>query len=171
VKPANTAKKDLEANPKLKGKFIMLARVDVHCIWVSQAVLDLLPTKLPEIPGGEIITSPGPGVFCDNAMDLVQKHWPKPSEKKKTQFIKAAMAELNKVGIVGMHDAGVTPQDLSLYEKLADDDNWTVRVYAMLECEIRNTFCPADARMISRDDGLLEVRSVKLFAGKYSALS
>jgi predicted amidohydrolase YtcJ len=163
----NAAKADLEANPKLKGKFIMLDRVDVHCIWVSNAVLELLPAPFPEIPGGEIVTDPGPGVFCDNAMDLVMQFWPRPSERKKTEFVKAAMAELNKVGLVGMHDAGVPPADLNLYETLADSDSWTVRVYAMTECEKRNTFCPEDARMISRDDGLLSVRSVKLFAGKF----
>jgi predicted amidohydrolase YtcJ len=167
IKFADTAKADLESNPRLKGKFIMLDRVDVHCIWVSNAVLELLPAVLPKIPGGEIITDPGPGVFCDNAMDLVMKYWPKPSTEKKTQFVKAAMTELNKVGLVGMHDAGVTPKELTLYESLADGDNWTVRVYAMTECEQRNTFCPGEARMISRDDGLLSVRSVKLFAGKF----
>jgi predicted amidohydrolase YtcJ len=144
----------------------MLDRVDVHCIWVSNAVLELLPATLPEVPGGEIVTDPGPGVFCDNAMDLVTQYWPRPSAQKKTEFIKAAMAELNKVGLVGMHDAGVTPADLNLYESLVDGDSWTVRVYAMTECEKRNTFCPQDARMILRDDGLLSVRSVKLFAGK-----
>jgi predicted amidohydrolase YtcJ len=168
IQLADTAKADLEADSRLKGKYIMLDRVDVHCIWVSKAVLNLLPAELPEIPGGEIITDPGPGVFCDNAMDLVMKYWPRPSTAKKTQFVKAAMTELNKVGLVGMHDAGVPPADLSLYESLADADSWTVRVYAMTECEKRNTFCPGEARMISRDDGLLSVRSVKLFAGKSS---
>jgi predicted amidohydrolase YtcJ len=166
IKLANAEKADFDADPRLKGKFIMLDRVDVHCIWVSKAVLELLPAVLPKIPGGEIITDPGPGVFCDNAMDLVMKYRPTPNTEKKTQFVKAAMAELNKVGLVGMHDAGVTPADLNLYENLAEGDSWSVRVYAMTECEIRNTFCPEDARMISRDDGLLSVRSVKLFAGK-----
>jgi predicted amidohydrolase YtcJ len=144
----------------------MLDRVDVHCIWVSQAVLDLLPPDLPQIPGGEIITNPGPGVFCDNAMDIVLQYWPKPNKVKKTQFIKAAMKELNKVGLVGMHDAGVTSEDMQLYKEIADTSSWTVRVYAMLECGKRNTFCPTDANLPTREDGLLSSRSVKLFAGK-----
>jgi predicted amidohydrolase YtcJ len=164
---ADVAKADLEAEPWLKGKFIMLDRVDVHCIWVSNAVLQLLPNDFTEVPGGEIITDPGPGVFCDNAMDLVMKYWPKPSTAKKSQFLKAAMKDLNSVGLVGVHDAGVTPENLKLYEKMADSNDWSLRVYAMLECETRNTFCPEDVRMISREDGLLSMRSVKLFAGKY----
>jgi predicted amidohydrolase YtcJ len=83
----------------------MLDRVDVHCIWVSNKVLSLLPTKIDNIPGGEI---PAKGVFCDNAMEIVLKHYPEPGKERKTKFVKDAMLELNKLGIVGMHDAGVT---------------------------------------------------------------
>jgi predicted amidohydrolase YtcJ len=83
----------------------MLDRVDVHCIWVSNKVLSLLPSKIGDTPGGEI---PAKGVFCDNAMDVVLKHYPKPNHVRKTKFLKDAMKELNKLGIVGMHDAGVT---------------------------------------------------------------
>jgi predicted amidohydrolase YtcJ len=140
----------------------MLDRVDVHCIWVSQKVLDLLPKSLPNVPGGEI---PAKGVFCDNAIDIVMKYYPKPSRERKTRFIKDAMFELNKFGIVGMHDAGVYPSELKLYEELSKDSDWTVRVYAMMECEKRNTFCPEDARKFDTPNGMLRVRSVKLFSG------
>lgn len=82
----------------------MLDRVDVHCIWVSNKVLSLLPKKIGDIPGGEI---PAKGVFCDSAMDVVLKHYPKPDVMRKKKFVKDAMVELNELGIVGMHDAGV----------------------------------------------------------------
>ena len=161
----NTAKAMLEEDPRLKGKYIMLDRVDVHCTWVSQAVLDLLPKDLSDIPGGEIIRDPGMGVFCDNAMDLVVSKWPKPGKDRKVEFVKSAMRELNKVGIVGMHDAGVLPDDIAMFEEASEDEkDWTVRVYAMIECRARNTFCPDDAVKIAQDSGMLSVRSVKLFA-------
>lgn len=154
-------------NSDLAGKYIMLDRIDVHCIWVSNAVLQLLPNPLPASPvGGEIITNPGPGVFCDNAMDLVSEFVPRPGKEKKKGFVKRAMQELNKVGLVGMHDAGVVPNDLRLYKELADEEDWTVRVYAMLECRKRNNFCPEEALKIDRPDGRLRVQSVKLFAGE-----
>jgi len=148
----------------------MLDRIDVHCNWVSPAVLSLLPSPLPASPvGGEIVTDPGLGVFCDNAMPLITQYWPKPDAAKKTLFIKSAMAELNKVGLVGIHDAGNVPGDLRLFESLADDrETWTVRMYAMMECDVRNTYCPQDALKIQRDDGMLSVRSVKLFGGMYT---
>lgn len=155
----------LEEDEELRGKFFMLDRVDVHCIWVSRAVLDLLPADLPDVPGGEIVREPGMGVFCDNAMDLVTPLWPKPSAARKREFVASAMRELHKVGLVGMHDAGVLPQDIAMYDEMSRSDDWTLRVYAMIECRERNSFCPEEAAKVSREDGMLSVRSVKLFAG------
>ncbi|KAK3381287.1 amidohydrolase [Podospora didyma] len=154
----------LESDERLKGRFFMLDRVDVHCTWVSQAVLDLLPDELPDVPGGEIIRTPGMGVFCDNAMDIVMALWPKPSVARKKTFVTSAMRALHEVGLVGMHDAGVFPADIAMYDDLSRTEDWTLRVYAMVECKERNTFCPKDAVKISHDDGMLTVRSVKLFA-------
>ncbi|KAF1981736.1 amidohydrolase 3 [Aulographum hederae CBS 113979] len=156
--------RDLEDDIALKGKYIMLDRIDVHCVWVSQAVLNLLQEPIPDVPGGEVIRNPGLGVFCDNAMDMIMKVFSKPDAVKKSKFVSSAMKELNKVGIVGMHGAGATPNDLEMYESLADGEAWSVRVYAMLECGKRNTFCPEAAEHIFRDDGMLYMRSVKLFA-------
>jgi predicted amidohydrolase YtcJ len=153
---------DLEISDDFKDLYVMLDRVDVHCIWVSEKVLDLLPSPLPDVPGGEI---PAKGVFCDNAMDVVLEHYPKPDKARKTQFVKHAMTELNKLGIVGMHDAGVVPGDLQLYEELSSDEDWSVRVNAMIECGIRNTFCPDVVEKISTPNGKLQVKSVKLFGG------
>ncbi len=147
----------------------MLDRVDVHCTWVSRAVLELLLPDLPdEVPGGEIIRSPGMGVFCDNAMDLVTALWPKPSKERRREWVASAMRELHRVGLVGMHDAGVLPADLAMYDEMSRTEDWTLRVYAMIECPERNTFCPDEAVKIEHPDGMLSVRSVKLFAGKSS---
>ncbi|KAL2198207.1 amidohydrolase 3 [Corynascus similis CBS 632.67] len=155
----------LEEDEALRGKYLMLDRVDVHCTWVSRAVLDLLPTDLPdEIPGGEIVRTPGMGVFCDNAMDLVTSLWPKPGKERKKAFVASAMRELHKVGLVGMHDAGVLPADIAMYDEMSHTEAWTLRVYAMLECPDRNTFCPDEAVQVRHPDGMLSVRSVKLFA-------
>lgn len=154
-------------DPELKDIYLMLDRIDVHCTWVSQPVLDLLPSDLPEtVPGGEIVREPGLGVFCDNAMDLVLSIWPKPGTEFKTLAVKTAMKHLNEVGLVGMHDAGATPETLTLYNELSSDDDWSVRVYAMLECPQRNSYCPDEAVKFARDDDRFAVQSVKLFAGK-----
>ncbi|KAF2730939.1 amidohydrolase 3 [Polyplosphaeria fusca] len=152
---------DLEIGENFKDQYVMLDRVDVHCVWVSNKVLDLLPSPLPDVPGGEI---PARGVFCDNSIDIVAKYYPKPGKESRSKFLKDAMLNLNKLGIVGMHDAGVFPSELELYKELIQDEDWTLRVYAMLECETRNTFCPGDASKFHTADGKLHVQSVKLFA-------
>ncbi|KAI1840812.1 hypothetical protein JX266_012960 [Neoarthrinium moseri] len=155
---------DLASDDRLRNLYIMLDRVDVHCIWVSQPILDLLPESIPDVPGGEIVRDPGMGVFCDNAMDMIMSLWPKPDSKKKQKFLKSAMSKLNEVGLVGMADAGVMPGNAALFKELAGTEDWTLRVYAMLECDDRNTFCPDSAEKHVRDDGLLSIASVKLFA-------
>jgi len=155
----------LEADERLRGRYVMLDRVDVHCVWVSRAVLDLLPETVPDVPGGEVVRRPGMGVFCDNAMDMVMALWPRPGPAKKRAFVSDAMRELHRVGLVGVHDAGVAPDDIELFKTLSATEDWTLRVYAMLECRERNTFCPDDAAKARFESDMLTVRSVKLFAG------
>lgn len=142
----------------------MLDRADIHCSWISHAVLDLIPTPIPDVPGGEVIRDPGLGVFCDNALDMVIPLWPKASVEMQAVMVKSAMRKLNELGLVGVHDASTVPGQVELYNTLADSDDWTVRIYSMLECDARNTFCPQNANNIARADGRFTVRSVKLFA-------
>ncbi|KAJ6787793.1 hypothetical protein PWT90_01470 [Aphanocladium album] len=155
---------DIEQDPELKGLYLYVDRIDGHCSLASQAVLDLLPNPIPDVPGGEVIRDPGLGVLCDNALAMILEHYPKPDDAMKTKYITAAMKALNAVGIVGMHNAGTDPASVDLLSRLAGGDDWTVRMYAMRECAERNTFCAGNATKIERGDGLLHVRSVKLFA-------
>ena len=151
----------------------MLDRVDVHCVLVSQKVLDLLTDPLPEAPpGGVIITDPGPGTFCDNAMDaIIYPFAPKPDVAQKTRWFYTAMRELNKVGIVGVGDAGMRPDDASILESMAEKGELSIRINIMLECVERNTWCPDEIRglkLLESSKGLgantLMLGGVKLFA-------
>lgn len=151
----------------------MLDRVDVHCVLTSQKVLNLLPDPLPESPpGGVVVTDPGPGVFCDNAMDIIiYPLTPKPDVAQKTRWFHTAMRELNKVGIVGIGDAGMRPEDVSILESMVEKDELTVRIDVMLECAERNTYCPTEAKGLKLLDcpegmgaDMLMLGGVKLFA-------
>ena len=151
----------------------MLDRVDVHCVLASQKVLDLLPNPLPKAPpGGVIVTDPGPGVFCDNAMDaIIYPLAPKPDVVQKSRWFKTAMRELNKVGIVGVGDAGMRPDDISILESMAEDGELSIRVNVMVECAERNTYCPDEIqglKLLTSKEGLeantLMLGGVKLFA-------
>ncbi|KAH8601773.1 amidohydrolase family-domain-containing protein [Bisporella sp. PMI_857] len=168
--------KDLGADPALADLYIMLDRVDVHCVWTSQKVLDLLPSPLPDAPpGGVVVSDPGPGVFCDNAMDaIINPIAPKPDNSQKIRWFKTAMAELTKVGITGVGDAGMRPDDIKILEGMAVKKELPLRVNVMLECPERNSFCPQhiwDLKLIRSGNGreglgdsTLLLGGVKLFA-------
>jgi len=151
----------------------MLDRVDVHCVLTSQKILDLLPNPLPKAPpGGVIITDPGLGVFCDNAMDaIIYPLAPKPDIAQKTRWFHTAIAELNRVGIVGVGDAGMRPDDVSIVESIVEKDELTIRMNVMLECAERNTYCPEETKglkLLNSPKGvgseMLMLGGVKLFA-------
>jgi predicted amidohydrolase YtcJ len=150
----------------------MLDRVDVHCVLVSETVLELLPNPLPDAPpGGEIVYDPGIGVFCDNAMDvIVYPVAPKPDLADKTRWLKHAMQELNAVGIVGIGDAGMRATDVAILENMEEKGELTLRINAMLECEERNTYCPDEIQSLKFlnktrvADSMLRLGGVKLFA-------
>ena len=164
---------EISNDPELKDLYISLDRVDVHCSLVSNKVLELLPNPLPDAPpGGMVIVDPGPGVFCDNAMTaFINPLAPKPDKDRKKRWFGHAMAELNRVGIVGAGDAGVHPADIAILEEMAEAGELTVRLKVMLECPTRNTFCPEEARklpIVSGDQSvggnMLMLGGVKLFA-------
>jgi predicted amidohydrolase YtcJ len=152
---------------------MMLDRVDVHCVLTSQKVLDLLPNPLPAPPpGGFIITDPGPGVFCDNAMDaIINPIAPKPDITTKTRWFRTAMKELNKVGVTGAGDAGMRPQDVMILEDMAVKGELSMRLNVMLECPERNTYCPqelTELKLLEAPKGMgdnkLILGGVKIFA-------
>ncbi|EHK97583.1 putative amidohydrolase ytcJ [Glarea lozoyensis 74030] len=164
---------DLAVDPLLSDLYMMLDRVDVHCVLTSQKVLDLLPNPLPAAPpGGFIITDPGPGVFCDNAMDaIINPIAPKPDVAQKTRWFKTAMAELNKVGVTGAGDAGMRPQDIMILEDMAVKGELSMRLNVMIECPERNTYCPldlTDLKLLEAPRGMGENKlilgGVKIFA-------
>lgn len=151
----------------------MLDRVDVHCVLTSQKVLDLLSNPLPKAPpGGVIITDPGPGVFCDNAMDaVIYPLAPKPDAARKKRWLHSAMKELNKVGITGVGDAGMRPDDVLILENMAVNGELSIRINVMLECAERNTYCPEEVQSLKLLDSprgvggnTLMLGGVKLFA-------
>ena len=152
-----------------KDLYVALYRTDLHCVWVSPPVLALLPSPLPPSPpGGHIPTA---GVFCDNAMDMLTPLMPPPTREQKRDFVLAAQDSLHGFGIVGVHDAGVVDDDRQLYSEMADARELKVRLYVMVECRVRNSFCPDEAAKVARDDGMLTVAAVKLFAGLFFSSS
>jgi predicted amidohydrolase YtcJ len=80
-------------------------------------VLNLLKPLPDTIPGGEIIRDPGMGVLCDSALTLVENIFPKKTEEERMKALKVVVRELHSVGLVGVHEAGVFPENIRMYKK------------------------------------------------------
>ena len=152
---------------------VILGRVDGHAIYANKKAMELAgitaATKDPE--GGQIIRgadgSPT-GVFVDNAMALVRRVVPPATRDEVKRAVLAAIAEAQKWGLTGAHDAGADETVLGVYEELGKAGQMNFRMYAMISGGRTET--PALDRLIARGpqsalyDGMLWIRSIKLYS-------
>lgn len=98
-------------------------------------------------------------MLVDAALDLVQTPAPGPDEIKAA--LRAATQACARLGLVGVHDAGVSPGTLRALEELAAAGELPIRVYVMLAS---GPGLPAELARGPRSlhDGRLEVKAVKL---------
>lgn len=149
------------------GTPVFLTRVDGHAAWVSSAALERagLTRATPDPEGGRILRDERgepTGVLVDNAVDLVAAKLPEPSPEVQQRRLKVALETCARLGLTGVHDAGV---DLDTFRLLRSWDMLGVlplRIYAM-----------ADGQGAQAEEYLglgpfkgrhLEMRAVKLLA-------
>src|SRR5512138_1051602 len=116
---------------------VYLTRVDGHAGLANAAALKAAgvtaATKDPE--GGHIERtsdrSPA-GVFVDNAQGLIGRVIPRPTRDQAKADVQAAIAEAQKWGLTGVHDAGASAQVLDIYEELGKSGALNFRMYAMI---------------------------------------
>ncbi|NQD38595.1 amidohydrolase [Permianibacter sp. IMCC34836] len=116
---------------------IVMERVDGHAIWVNSAALKVAGVNAQTVDpaGGQIIRdSKGnpAGVFVDNAMSLILDRMPPASADERRQQLLSALNALAKLGMTGVHDAGIPYSDYQLYQQLGQRQQLPIRVYAML---------------------------------------
>ncbi|MCX5754668.1 MAG: amidohydrolase [Gemmatimonadetes bacterium] len=152
---------------------VILTRIDGHAVFANRKAMELASitsaTKDPE--GGQIIrdASGNPtGVFVDNAMALVRGVMPPPTREEVKRSVMAAIAEGQRWGLTGMHDAGSDETVLSVYDELGKSGRMNFRMYAMISGG--RTESPMLDRLIAAGpksalyDGTLWVRSIKLYS-------
>jgi len=148
---------------------VWLERVDGHAGWANSMALRAakLAADTPDPAGGRIergANGAPTGVFVDTAMDLVQRQVPKPSADLSRRALRLALQSAVAAGLTGVHDAGVSRDDLALYRELADDDALPLRVYAMADGDgaALDWLCRKGA--YAHPGGRLGMRAVKLYA-------
>ncbi|KAH9990826.1 amidohydrolase 3 [Russula vinacea] len=144
---------DLDREPLLRGRFVLLARIDGHASWASNAIL----SKLNNLPDDVH------GVFIDNAMDLIEK--PAQTEAETLQWFETTMRDAVHVGLTNIQDAYTLPSDIAFYRRMADEGRLPIKIYLMGHVNSDDYWGSQIPRLI--DYGLhkrLTCRSVKLFA-------
>lgn len=116
---------------------VFLSRVDGHAAWVNSLALKLagITDQTPDPPGGKIhrdAQGRATGVLIDQAMGLVRSKIPPPSFAQIKRQLELAARECARLGLAGVHDAGVSAEDLRAYRELLAEGKLPVRIYAMI---------------------------------------
>ena len=122
---------------------VVLTRIDGHALLANAMALRAAgvtaATRDPD--GGRIERnadgSPA-GVFVDNAQGLVSRSIPAATQAQTRQAIIAAIAEANKWGLIGIHDAGASRRTIDIYESLAREGRYSLRNYVMVSGDSAN---------------------------------
>ncbi|HET7456266.1 MAG TPA: amidohydrolase [Gemmatimonadaceae bacterium] len=149
---------------------VLLERIDGHAQLANAAAMRAAgvtaATKDPS--GGRIerdASGAPAGVFVDNAAGLVDRAVPAPTRDDIRDMTLAAIAECNKWGLVGIHDAGEPRQVIDVFEELARAGRYNLRNYVMVSDDsvaLAHYFAIGPRSALY--DGHLWVRAVKLYA-------
>ncbi|KAF8335942.1 amidohydrolase 3 [Cantharellus anzutake] len=155
-------------SPVLRDRLIVLYRVDVHALWVSPKVLELLRDSLPSEVDGGIIVRDGlgnpTGVFVDNAMALVEAIKPEWNEEQMFEFLKTTVRDAVRFGLTSIHDASTYPFMIRFFRRMADQNLLPIRLYLMAHLDDSEYWGDKIHPIADHPSGNLAMRSVKLFS-------
>ena len=148
---------------------VYLTRVDGHAGLANARAMEVagVAAASTDLEGGRIergANGAPTGVFVDNAQALVTRSIPELTRAQARDALEAAVAEMHRWGLTGIHDAGAGRDVLELYEELARSGELTVRTYAMIaddSAALAHYF--ARGPQSALHDGRLWIRSVKLY--------
>ncbi|MDQ3082048.1 MAG: amidohydrolase, partial [Gemmatimonadota bacterium] len=149
---------------------VVLTRVDGHAILANAMAMRLagITAATKDPAGGRVVRAANgspTGVFVDNAESLVGRVIPDASPAQTRTAILAAVAEANRWGLVGIHDAGASRGTIDIYESLARQGQFNLRNYVMIgddSADIRHYM--ARGPQSGLYDGRLWIRSIKMYS-------
>jgi hypothetical protein len=149
---------------------VYLTRVDGHAALVNAKAMELagVTAATPDPDGGRIIRDADgnpTGVLIDRAQGLVARVIPEPSAREQRERLLAAIAEANRWGLTGIHDAGVDGGTIDLYEQVAREGRYSIRNYVMIDSG-EETLAKYFARgpQTGLYDGRISIRAIKVVA-------
>ncbi|MFN9797807.1 MAG: amidohydrolase [Gemmatimonas sp.] len=149
---------------------VLLERVDGHAAYVNAAAMQRagLTAATKDPSGGRIVrdTKGNPtGVLIDRASSLVERQVPPLSRQELRAALRDAVARMHSLGLVGMHDAGASREQIELFADMAQQGELNLRVYVMIadDATALDHYFQVGPRS-ALYDGQLWVRAVKLYA-------
>lgn len=147
---------------------VFARRVDGHAVWVNSAAMRAagITAATPDPPGGRIVRradgSPS-GVFVDNALEIVMRARPEPTDADLRRAFAAAFASCASVGLTEVGDAsGYGAREIAVLRRMAEEGALPIRVYATI-----GSFDPGFDALLARGPQtgeMLSVRAVKIYA-------
>ena len=149
---------------------VWIERIDGHAYWANSAALKASPRALDgdwQPDGGQILRDAkgrATGVFVDNATALIESQVPPLDDAGVQRMLAAALQYAVARGLTGVHDAGVSLQQLRAYQRLADKGEMPLRVYAMADGDAAALAWLCRSGPYHHAGGRLDMRSLKLYA-------
>ncbi len=149
---------------------VVLERVDGHAYLVNAKAMQLasVTPATPDPRGGRLErdSSGAPsGVFVDNAQSIIDRVVPPPSREELRARALAAVDEMHRWGLTGIHDAGESRAAIDLFESLAKEGKLDLRTYVMVSDDSAAlAYYFARGPQSALYDGRVWIRSVKLYA-------
>jgi predicted amidohydrolase YtcJ len=151
---------------------VWLERVDGHAGWANSAALRAAADKAGKSlegdwqpAGGRIERHDGrpTGVLVDAAMALVNAAIPAPDEALREQALAKALATAVRHGLTGVHDMGVSREDLALMKRFADSGRLPLRLSAYADADSGALADLCAQGLYRHGDGRLQMRGVKFY--------
>ena len=147
-----------------------LSRVAGHAGWANGAAMravgrDLAGTWQPD--GGKILRDAAgrpTGIFVDNAMLLLDQARPALDQATLERALSLGMQAAVQHGLTGVHDAGISLDELHRYQRLADRGAMPLRIYAMADGDAAALEALCRDGLYRHPSGRLQMRAVKLYA-------
>jgi hypothetical protein len=151
------------------GRRVWLTRIDGHAgVASSRALREAgLSAASVDPAGGRIIRDPSgapDGVLVDRAMDAVTRLIPPPTDAELEATLLRADAELQRLGLTTVHDAGIDERVAAAYKRLVESGRLRTRVYAMLRLPLARLRPFLAAGPVIDLGGRLTIRAIKISA-------
>ena len=149
---------------------VVLVRVDGHALLANAMAMQLagITAATKDPVGGRIVRLPNgdpSGVFVDNAQGIVRRAVPSPSDATIRDGTIAAIAEVNRWGLTGLHDTGEPRRVIDIFESLARENRFNVRAYVMISDDARDiAYYARRGPRSGLYDGHIWVRAIKTYA-------